>query len=176
MTLWGSRHPSSTARRKGVPWAIFSPSIVSLVSEWASMWTIPTGPYRSWNYKTNVDHSHGTLNTAPGKKIVYNSSLETLGTFVFAKHSSKFISSIYLCERCMAENRVIFLSGLCTCVYITVPVRQTDSSWTHWPSWPVVSDSWSCGLLPGSKVCTHHWSTSGNVYVCPHRLLEDCKG
>ena len=54
MTLWGSRHPSSTARRKGVPWAIFSPSWVSRVSEWASIWTIPTGPYRSWNYKTTI--------------------------------------------------------------------------------------------------------------------------
>ena len=49
--IWTTREqsssPSSTARRNGVPWAMRSPNISSLMSVWASMCTSPTGPWRA---------------------------------------------------------------------------------------------------------------------------------
>ena len=38
-----SSRPSSTARRKGVPWAMGSPNMASLISAWASTWIRPDG-------------------------------------------------------------------------------------------------------------------------------------
>ena len=47
MPIWmvrsGSSTPSSTACRNGPPWWNFAPSNSPLVSQWASMWTRPTG-------------------------------------------------------------------------------------------------------------------------------------
>ena len=41
----GSMRPSSSARRKGVPWLYFSPKTSSHRSEWESKWIMATGPY-----------------------------------------------------------------------------------------------------------------------------------
>ena len=46
-TLSLRSRPSSTARRKGVPWAMRSPNMSSLTSACASTWIIATGPWRS---------------------------------------------------------------------------------------------------------------------------------